>query len=686
MEMLFALAMPFMSSQARARFRRRLQSFEADSPDATDFSTDGLPFHLDNEDAEELGRAAQCSTHIESFHLDVTGITPSGCSTLVDFFRISPILATVMLEGDLDTPFSKRQTAQVTNRLLAAMQMNPSITSVKLSSSHFSTGSIENLLRSENCSLRKLVLLNCWSSCTPVMSNAMARAINKNSSLEDVTLSALNTNLMATLLRDGLADHETVKRLYLGTVEPTVGAAVRVVLDSTTDLNTLSIGRAHLTAQNLQPIVAGLVTRSCTVRVFGVHQCHLDASAVAQLKTLFRSSNGNMQEITLSESISSTAMLAEITQSLHRNTAITFLDISKCFFDPRLGARHIRDLMHRNRHMTRLDIDRNQLGPAGATEIANGLMHNRTLRHLDVSICDLGDVGAILLTAAVATHPTLSHLVMCGNDITKTGIDFFVRTMTQLDEQPKLEHLILNMNTIGDEGAFLLAALLRRSNSLKALHVAHCGLTGEGFAALMVGLKENTGLLRLDADEIEVGDTLPEQASHALAECLPFLSLKNLSVTGGDLPTGLDCDSAEQQDRLLKGFESNTSLQCISIGAWFLDDVRRHTMAYYILRNTILPLINQDNAMPETAVSATTAASIATPDGDAVGDTSEETPLPPSVWPHVFAYLDKQTHGASAIFFALTSRPDLVVSESILEAASPSPVNQRKRRRPEHCD
>jgi Leucine Rich repeat len=670
MEMFFALAMPLIGSYAsRARFRQRLQSFENNEEEATKFSSEGLHFYLDDDDAEQLGRAAQCSTHIESFHLDVTGITPSGCTTLVDFFATSPKLTTVMLEGDLDSPSSKRQTYLVTNRLLAAMQRNSSITNVDLSNSHFSTGSLANLLRpASSCHVRKLVLVDCWTGATPAMSNAMARALKENSSLEDVTL-VLHNDLVTTVLQQGLIDHQTVKKLFLGTLEPTAGVAVRQVLDSSTKLNALVIERSNLTAQLLQPIVAGLLTSS--VLWFSVHRCELDASAVNALKTLLRSNKGSVERFCLSESILTAAMMAEIAQSLHRNTNIAMLAINGCSFDQQHGARHIRDLLRRNRHLIHLDIELTQLGRTGAVEIANGLTYNRTLKHLDCSQCDLGDMGAILLTNAVALHPTLTNLVLCGNNIGSLGVQHFAQTLARLDEPPKLEHLLLDGNSFGDEGAFYLAALLRSNTSLKGLHVAHCGLTGEGFGALVVGLRDNTTLELLDANGIRLGDELPEQAGHALAECLPRLSLKCLYFNAIDSPRGATHSSTEQQEQLLRGLDQNTSLTGVSMCKWFFNEERKRTVAYYIVRNTIIPLVNQSSNTMETAASSA---------GAEDSTNNDKMPWLQGVWPCVLSNLSRRSNGASAIFFALTSRPDLVATESSLEAVSPSPVTRKRRR------
>jgi Ran GTPase-activating protein (RanGAP) involved in mRNA processing and transport len=144
-------------------------------------------------------------------------------------------------------------------------------------------------------------------------------------------------------------------------------------------------------------------------------------------------------------SIRSTAMLAEITGSLHRNTSFSMLDISDSLVDEReQGGRHIGDLLRRNRHLTRLNVAYNRLGALGGSAMANGLSHNRSLKYLDCSMCDLGDVAVTLLAVVVASHPAQICLIMSGNGIKQRGIQGFAQHMIQHTKIFKWEQLTLD--------------------------------------------------------------------------------------------------------------------------------------------------------------------------------------------------------------------------------------------------
>lgn len=422
--------MQFFGAQCRADIRLRLQPLEADDPDATGFSTECLPYDLDDGCAEDLGRAAQVSTHLESFHLDVTGVTLQGCGSLHDFFATSPRLTSVVLTGDVHNRDRKRQTLAVTNRLLAGIQRNASVRSVKLVGTHFHATALAHLLGDDDaaapCRIRQLWLCDCWRGASAAMAAALARAIRGNAFLEEVTFEALNKSLTTALLKDGVTNHETIKRLNLDNLNPKTALAVRAVLVSSTPLETIGIYGSNLTEQSLGPIASGLLQSTTVCRLI-VHGCRLDPAAVQQLKSLMRSDNlCALHNVDLSESISSDAKLAEITECLHDNRVITHLDIADCDFETLQSARCIRELLRRNHYLTHLDIDHNWLGSAGAEEIAAGLQHNTCLKHFDVSSCNLGDAGAMALMPAIINHPTLAHLYMCGNSITHEGIAFFL--------------------------------------------------------------------------------------------------------------------------------------------------------------------------------------------------------------------------------------------------------------------
>jgi len=617
-------------------------------------------------------------------------MTAGGCSTLVPFLETSPKLHSVKLEGNVDTARRKRETGQVTNLLLDAVGKNNCLQTLKLTGTHFGSATLQRILR--NSRFRNLVLVDCWREATPQMSKQLAKAVAQNVFLHDMALASLSEPLLKALL-ESLKDHPTIHKLHLGTL-PTVaiGNYLRELLDSDIQLTDLDICGTRITAQALQPVVDGLIS-SGKVRSFSLSHCGLDGAAANCLKQLFRSSNTTLQHINLSESISTADMLGEILNSLHRNTSITLLDLANCDFDAVAAAPYIKALLRRNRTLKRLDIDRNALTPSAVTAVTEGLRHNNTLDYLDCSGCEIDDRGCMRILDA---SRNLSHLIMCGNNLGPTTVRHFYETNMAQSRQ-KLMHLVLSGCDIGDEGAEQLAKLLKTGNAvLKALTVDHCHLTGHGFSKLMEGVQQNASLRHLSADCISLAE--PQDSSQAFCQgfvdYVPDCGLRSLSFTVSDARSGRP--TPQQQKDVLKALDRNTTLIDVTVGGWLLSAAQRKKyIAYYVVRNQVLPFVNKEdetetgtnnsaNATAEVAV-AGAAAPLANATSTDNSNNKRKKPedeetksnFPRALWPRLMEKLlspREDSAGISAAFLALRSRPDLILTDE----AAPSPRKKRR--------
>lgn len=647
------------------------------------FTTDGIPFHLDDDDADELGTAAACSSHIERFHLDVSGMTSGGCSTLVPFLETSPKLQSVKLEGNLDTARRQRATGQVTNLLLDAVGKNNSLQTLKLTGTHFGSATVQRLLR--NSHFRNLVLVDCWRGATPQMTKQLAKAVAENVFLRDMALAGLSEPLLKALL-ESLKDHTSIHKLHLGTLRSVEAShSLREVLDSNIQLTDLDICGAEITAETLQPVVDGIIS-SETIRSLSLSHCRLDGTAVNCLKQLFRSSNTTLQHINLSESIPSASVLGELLKCLHRNTSITLLDLANCDFDTAAAAPHIKALLRRNRTLKRLDIDRNTLTLSSVAAITEGLHHNTKLEYLDCSGCDLDDRSCMRILDA---SRNLTHLIMCGNNLGLTTARHFYETnMGQSRE--KLLHLVLNGCELGDEAAEQLGKLLKTGNAvLKALTVDHCNLTGRGFAKLMEGVQLNASLRNLSADCITLAE--PEDSSQdfcqAIVDFVPDCGLESLSFTVSEARSSRP--TRQQQEEVLQAFDRNMTLIEITVGGWLLSAAQRKKyIAYYVIRNQVMPFVNTEDET-ETGINDSTNSVAAVPPVNATStesssnkrkkteDDKSKSNFPRGLWPRLMGKLlssRDDTAGVSAAFLALSSRPDLILTDE----TAPSPCKKRR--------
>ena len=131
---------------------------------------------------------------------------------------------------------------------------------------------------------------------------------------------------------------------------------------------------------------------------------------------LLRNSNAALHTLNVTQSIRSLDHWKAICAALHRNTSLHILDMCNNPHVPPCvpAAKALDDLLRRNKHLCRLDIDRNthmQIGP-------RSLQTNQSLCHLDVSGTELGDSGFAQLCTIFETNTTLCRLFVCGNELT----------------------------------------------------------------------------------------------------------------------------------------------------------------------------------------------------------------------------------------------------------------------------
>jgi hypothetical protein len=209
--------------------------------------------------------------------------------------------------------------------------------------------------------------------------------------------------------------------------------------------------------------------------------------------------------------------------------------------------------------------------------------------------------------------------------------------------------LDLGINTIGDEGARLLAMSLGSNalSKLTRLSLHNCDVGNDGFIAMVSALEQNASLLYLNLCYIG----LSERAFLALAESLPKIkALQRVDLTWC---TGL----ASAMPLLLVGLRKNTSLFRFHVAGCAPssvpptpEDTARYEMERLGYRNRFLTMVR----------------------------TPEETRRPRGVWPHAFT---RVATFPDDIFEVLRSKPNLVPSEVTggKEAAEDTSVPKKRK-------
>jgi hypothetical protein len=187
------------------------------------------------------------------------------------------------------------------------------------------------------------------------------------------------------------------------------------------------------------------------------------------------------------------------------------LDVS-CNIIGNVGATALSDMLSVNRSLSELSLSDNQLAGPGVEALSRALASNTHLETLDLSNNllrseDMGPLAAVLSWNAVLLHQlpdagahvavnqTLRCLLLKGNSLGDVGARFIA---TALASHPTLEHVGLEDNGVGDEGADVLghAMQLRRSAGLpplKYLSLAHNSVTANGLDRFLARLKAGRG-------------------------------------------------------------------------------------------------------------------------------------------------------------------------------------------------
>ena len=127
------------------------------------------------------------------------------------------------------------------------------------------------------------------------------------------------------------------------------------------------------------------------------------------------------------------------------------------------------------------------------------LAHNNTLQVLDLLNCGILDEGVAELCNGLAKNTALKHLYLSANGITPRGLlaikDYYSRGKSELVS------LFLGCNRIGNEGAIVIADILKFDSKLKRLNLASSRIGAEGMKCLSEGLIQNRSIQMLDLGE-----------------------------------------------------------------------------------------------------------------------------------------------------------------------------------------
>jgi Ran GTPase-activating protein (RanGAP) involved in mRNA processing and transport len=298
-------------------------------------------------------------------------------------------------------------------------------------------------------------------------------------------------------------------------------------------------GRLDLCKQNLGPQGCRLVTRAlegntCVVSLLlgtdgigneGAHDVAQLIERNAHLEIVYLGCNGIQAPgaITLAQSLTGNSSIVglwlkrnpigpegarALAQMLRYNTTLRTLDLVNTAIGSQ-GLSLLLDVLRQENHtLERLYLGGNCLGRRDAEALAALLHDNQSLRALLLNVNALGDDGMESLAEGLRANRTLRELGLASNGLTARGAQYLVGalrvhpTLSILDLgwSPSTKVLGATPNTIGDEGAAAIGAMLRDNSVLTRLDLRHNGISQWGCHALADGLEGNTTLQYLMLD------------------------------------------------------------------------------------------------------------------------------------------------------------------------------------------
>lgn len=201
------------------------------------------------------------------------------------------------------------------------------------------------------------------------------------------------------------------------------------------------------------------------------------------------------------------------------------------------GIAPVCDAMANNRQVHALWLKRNPLRPQGTKLVAEMLEKNTYLQVLDLVNCGILDEGVgHLVKGGAFSHCSLRHLYLNSNGITEVGARSIATALSHNNKEGLIS-LFLACNRLGDEGALIIAEVLRVNKRLTRLSLASNHIGPVGVKAVADALSQSPlelldlGFARSTTAVGAVGNRMTNEGAFILAKALcTNTTLKSLHV------------------------------------------------------------------------------------------------------------------------------------------------------------
>jgi hypothetical protein len=250
--------------------------------------------------------------------------------------------------------------------------------------------------------------------------------------------------------------------------------------------------------------VAIMVSQS-NVESLCLYHNELEYSGFCSLSMILASNPSKLTTLDLEEFICWDSAQA-LALALRRNTTLQVLDLHLCGFDDQAPEYFAFGLL-KNRHLTKLQLAKCNLGDAGATRIIRALVDHPSISqvYLDCNFCHSYAFQAIARMLQSNRTPKLSLLSLDHQNAFDERVDIEIQISPiaeALHTNTTLKELSLANNSI-DFSDLVRLALGVKESALESLNLSSCGISDEGASAVLINIPQS--LKRLDLSDNPIG-------------------------------------------------------------------------------------------------------------------------------------------------------------------------------------
>jgi Ran GTPase-activating protein (RanGAP) involved in mRNA processing and transport len=198
------------------------------------------------------------------------------------------------------------------------------------------------------------------------------------------------------------------------------------------------------------------------------------------------------------------------------------------------GAHEVAKMLCVNTSLRTINLSWNGLGSLGMHAIAENMLTSScfALQHLDVSLNILGENGTLALARLLARNesfPNLLSLNARGNDMHAVGGEAMGAALAS---NTSLTCLNMSNNALGSAGTWHIARGLNSNTSLRHLGLASNSFGHEGAGSISAALIGSTQLCTLNVAHNGIGDDGAVAIAHAIARqrCLRSLDISSRHI------------------------------------------------------------------------------------------------------------------------------------------------------------